>query len=321
MKYIQIDIKTSRAGIEPLLASLMEVGITDAVVEDPADIDDLLDKKNEYDWDYVDESVLELRDRQPQVTVYMNDDEDGRAAAENLRHAVDGLKSAAAAGIFGEGTDLGPLTVEMCVCDDSGWKDKWKEYFKPAKVGKAIVVKPTWEDYEGKPGEKVLEIDPGMAFGTGTHETTRLCASLLEKYIKQGDKMLDIGSGSGILAICGAKLGASSCFACDIDPVAVRTEKENCERNGCDNITCAVSDLLAGVSDEKYDIVTANIVADIIIRLSSDVGRYMKDGAHIVVSGIISEREPEVDRAMLESGFTKVEALYDGGWCAEVFRK
>ena len=133
--------------------------------------------------------------------------------------------------------------------------------------------------------------------------------------------MLDIGSGSGILAICGAKLGASSCFACDIDPVAVRTEKENCERNGCDNITCAVSDLLAGVSDEKYDIVTANIVADIIIRLSSDVGRYMKDGAHIVVSGIISEREPEVDRAMLESGFTKVEALYDGGWCAEVFRK
>ncbi len=214
-----------------------------------------------------------------------------------------------------------PYETEIINTADEEWSTAWKKYYKPTPIGERIVIVPSWEHYDKKDGEIIIDMDPGMAFGTGTHETTRLCASLLEKYIKQGDKMLDIGSGSGILAICGAKLGASSCFACDIDPVAVRTEKENCERNGCDNITCAVSDLLAGVSDEKYDIVTANIVADIIIRLSSDVGKYMKDGAHIVVSGIISEREPEVDRAMLESGFTKVEALYDGGWCAEVFRK
>ena len=214
-----------------------------------------------------------------------------------------------------------PYETEIINTADEEWSTAWKKYYKPTPIGERIVIVPSWEHYDKKNGEIIIDMDPGMAFGTGTHETTRLCATLLEKYIKQGDKMLDIGSGSGILAICGAKLGASSCFACDIDPVAVRTEKENCERNGCDNITCAVSDLLAGVSDEKYDIVTANIVADIIIRLSSDVGRYMKDGAHIVVSGIISEREPEVDRAMLESGFTKVEALYDGGWCAEVFRK
>lgn len=214
-----------------------------------------------------------------------------------------------------------PYETEIINTADEEWSTAWKKYYKPTPIGERIVIVPSWEHYDKKDGEIIIDMDPGMAFGTGTHETTRLCATLLEKYIKQGDKMLDIGSGSGILAICGAKLGASSCFACDIDPVAVRTEKENCERNGCDNITCAISDLLAGVSDEKYDIVTANIVADIIIRLSSDVGRYMKDGAHIVVSGIISEREPEVDRAMLESGFTKVEALYDGGWCAEVFRK
>lgn len=214
-----------------------------------------------------------------------------------------------------------PYETEIINTADEEWSTAWKKYYKPTPIGERIVIVPSWEHYDKKDGEIIIDMDPGMAFGTGTHETTRLCASLLEKYIKQGDKMLDIGSGSGILAICGAKLGASSCFACDIDPVAVRTEKENCERNGCGNITCAVSDLLAGVPDEKYDIVTANIVADIIIRLSSDVGKYMKDGAHIVVSGIISEREPEVDRAMLESGFTKVEALYDGGWCAEVFRK
>ena len=195
MKYIRIDIKTSRAGIEPLLAALLEVGITDAVVEDPADIDDLLDKKNDYDWDDVDESVLALRNKQPQVTVYMNDDDEGRAASENLKHAVDGLKSRAASGLFGKEADLGPLSVEMALCDDSGWKDKWKEYFKPAKVGKTIVVKPTWEEYECQPGEKVLEIDPGMAFGTGTHETTSLCIKLMEEYMKPGDKVLVIDNG------------------------------------------------------------------------------------------------------------------------------
>ena len=121
----------------------------------------------------------------------MNAQPRGRAAAENIRHAVDGLKSAAASGIFGAESDFGPMDVEVSICDDSGWKDKWKEYFKPAKVGKTIVVKPTWENYEAQPGEKVLEIDPGMAFGTGTHETTSLCIKLMEDYMKPGDRVLD----------------------------------------------------------------------------------------------------------------------------------
>ncbi|MGN0736277.1 MAG: 50S ribosomal protein L11 methyltransferase [Anaerovoracaceae bacterium] len=316
MKYIQIDIKTSRAGIEPLLAALMEVGITDTVVEDPADVDDLLNKKNEYDWDYVDESVLELRNRQPQVTVYMNDDEDGRAATENLRHAVDGLKSAAAAGIFGEGADLGSLIVEMSVCDDSGWKDKWKEYFKPTKVGKTIVVKPTWEEYEAKSGEKVLEIDPGMAFGTGTHETTSLCIRLMEEYLKPGDKVLDVGCGSGILSIAGALLGAGDVLGIEIDPLAVDISKENIALNHVEKIARAqYGDLTKGV-DYKANVVVANLMADLVIMLSKDVANHMMPGAVYISSGILDEKVVTVVDAMRALGFKILEVRQDGMWCA-----
>ena len=316
MKYIQIDIKTSRAGIEPLLAALMEVGITDAVVEDPADIDDLLDKKNDYDWDYVDESVLALRDKQPQVTVYMNDDDEGRAASENLKHAVDGLKSQAASGLFGEGADLGPLSVEMSVGDDSGWKDKWKEYFKPAKVGKTIVVKPTWEDYESQPGEKVLEIDPGMAFGTGTHETTSLCIRLMEEYMKQGDKVLDVGCGSGILSIAGALLGAGEVLGIEIDPVAVDISKENIALNHVENVARAqYGDLTKGV-EFKANVVVANLMADLVMLLSRDVAAHLLPEGVYISSGILDEKVVEVVDTMRELGFRILEVRQDGMWCA-----
>ncbi len=303
MIWTQIKVKCNVTDLETVSA-VMSMLDNFIMTEDYRDIDTEL--KSVY-GDLIDESILKADKSKGSCSIFVPEEKN---VSEYISYINERLPL------------LGiPYETEIINTADEEWSTAWKKYYKPTPIGERIVIVPSWEHYDKKNGEIIIDMDPGMAFGTGTHETTRLCASLLEKYIKQGDKMLDIGSGSGILAICGAKLGASSCFACDIDPVAVRTEKENCERNGCDNITCAVSDLLAGVSDEKYDIVTANIVADIIIRLSSDVGRYMKDGAHIVVSGIISEREPEVDRAMLESGFTKVEALYDGGWCAEVFRK
>ena len=303
MIWTQIKVKCNVSDLETVSA-VMSMLDNFIMTEDYRDIDTEL--KSVY-GDLIDESILKADKSKGSCSIFVPEEKN---VSEYISYINERLPL------------LGiPYETEIINTADEEWSTAWKKYYKPTPIGERIVIVPSWEHYDKKNGEIIIDMDPGMAFGTGTHETTRLCATLLEKYIKQGDKMLDIGSGSGILAICGAKLGASSCFACDIDPVAVRTEKENCERNGCDNITCAVSDLLAGVSDEKYDIVTANIVADIIIRLSSDVGRYMKDGAHIVVSGIISEREPEVDRAMLESGFTKVEALYDGGWCAEVFRK
>ena len=159
-------------------------------------------------------------------------------------------------------------------------------------------------------------MDPGMAFGTGTHETTRLCATLLEKYITADSTMLDVGCGSGILAICASKLGAKECYAYDIDPVAVKVAQENVKDNECTNIECGVSDLLKGVKAGKYDVITANIVADIIIRLLPDIGAFMHKDTTLVISGIIDERCADVYKSIKENSFAITEEIHENGWCA-----
>ncbi|MBR3862409.1 MAG: 50S ribosomal protein L11 methyltransferase [Clostridia bacterium] len=186
-----------------------------------------------------------------------------------------------------------------------------------------MVIVPAWEKYEEQPGEIIVRMDPGMAFGTGTHETTRLVIELLETYTKKGSRVLDVGCGSGILAICAAKLGAAECKAYDIDPVAVRVARENIKDSGEENVTCDVSDLLKQVdlTGGKYDLVCANIVADIIIRMAPDVGNYMKDDAILLASGIITERAEEVVDALLAHGLCVRDRLDDNGWCALVVQK
>jgi ribosomal protein L11 methyltransferase len=183
---------------------------------------------------------------------------------------------------------------------------------------------PDGDSYEAAESDVRIDLEPGLAFGTGTHETTRLCAAFLEEYVKEGDYMLDVGAGSGILAICASKLGAEFCAACDIDPIAVRTEKENAERNDCANIDCYVSDLLSDVKTidgKAFDIVTANIVADIIIRLAPDVGTFIRKDGLFIASGIIDEREADVDAALTKCGFEKLAAKHEKGWCAVLFKK
>lgn len=318
MKYIQADIHVSGQGIEPVVSALMAVGITDTVVDDPADIDDLLDKKNDYDWDYIDESVLELQNAEPKVTVFFEDDENGRAALENLKNAVENLKNQAKAGEFGESADLGKLSVETFVEDDSEWKDNWKEYFKPTKIGSSIVVKPTWEDYEAKESEKVIEIDPGMAFGTGTHETTSLCIRLMEEYVKPGMKVLDVGCGSGILSIAGTLLGAGEVLGVEIDPVAVDIAKENILLNGVENTARAqYGDLTKGI-DFKADVIVANLMADLVMMLSADVAKHLLPNGIYISSGILTEKEVLVTDTMRSLGFKILEVREDGMWCAVV---
>lgn len=316
MKYIQIDIKTERAGIEPVLSTLMEIGITDAVIEDPADIDDLLNKENDYEWDYIDDEVLAQKDREPKVIVYLVDDEEGHKRVEDIKAAISGLKGLAASGAFGEAADMGKLEVEVSYDDDSSWKDKWKAYFKPAKISKSIVVKPTWESYDADAGEIVLEIDPGMAFGTGTHETTSLCVKLMEEYMKSGDKVLDVGCGSGILSIGAALLGAGEVLGVEIDPVAVEISKENILLNKVENIARAqYGDLTKGI-DFKADIVVANLMADLVVMLSKDVANHMLPGAKYISSGILTEKAPFVVDSLRALGFTILEVREDGMWCA-----
>ena len=220
-------------------------------------------------------------------------------------------------------TSLGiNATLEAEGMNEDDWADSWKQYYKPIKLGRVTIV-PAWEKYEASDGEVIIRMDPGMAFGTGTHETTRLVMRIIEDEIKGGERVLDIGTGSGILSICASKLGAKSCNAYDIDPVAVKVARDNAEADGCTNITVGVSDLLKGVdlSEGRYDVCVANIVADIIIRMMPDIDRYMNEGAPVILSGIIETRAEEVEKVVSECGYTVVRREKENDWVAMMIRK
>lgn len=314
MNYIEIDIETNTAGVEIVVGKLLTLGITDTVVDDPHDAISLLEKKEDYEWDYIEDDVINDMDRTPKVTVYLEDSDENRALADRIEDAMVDLMEDVRAGKFGDGTDVGTLKVSIFYDDDTTWKDKWKEYFKPSKISDSIVVKPTWEEYEKKDGEKVIEIDPGMAFGTGTHETTSMCVKMLEKYVKQGDDVLDVGCGSGILSIAAALLGAKDVLAIDIDPIAVQVADENIRLNKADKVARAKhGDLTKGV-DYKADVVVANLMADLVMMLSKDVSKHMKDGGKFISSGILTDKEDTVRAALEKDGFSIVEVIHDGEW-------
>ena len=207
------------------------------------------------------------------------------------------------------------VTIDLEGMNEDDWAESWKQYYKPIPLGRVTVV-PAWEKYEAKEGEIIVRMDPGMAFGTGTHETTRLVINLMQDEIRGGERLLDVGTGSGILSICASKLGAGWCNAYDIDPVAVKVARDNVESDGCTNITVGVSDLLRGVdlSGGKYDFCVANIVSDIIIRMLPDIKDYLNAGAPLILSGIIGERADEVRNAVLAQGFTVEKEIRENDW-------
>ena len=211
--------------------------------------------------------------------------------------------------------------IEIEGVNEDDWAESWKQYYKPVPLGRVTIV-PAWEKYEPREDEVIIRMDPGMAFGTGTHETTRLVIRLMQDELKGGERLLDVGTGSGILSICASKLGALSCNAYDIDPVAVKVARENALADGCTNITVGVSDLLKGVdlSLGKYDFCVANIVADIIIRMLPDIGKYVKAGAPLILSGIIAEREGEVREAVIANGFTVLKVITENDWVGMLVR-
>ena len=209
------------------------------------------------------------------------------------------------------------VKVECSDLHEENWAEGWKKYYHPIHIGRLSIV-PAWEEYREKDGEVVVRMDPGMAFGTGTHETTRLCMRLIEQEIRGGEHFLDVGCGSGILSICAARLGAASCAAYDIDPVAVEVARKNVEAAGLDNIVCGTSDLLSGVDREHglYDFAVANIVADILLRMLPGMGELLVPGARLVLSGIIAPRADEIKAALGTYGFRFVREVTENDWVA-----
>lgn len=269
-------------------------------IEDYSDID----LKTCY-GDLIDESILNADKTVASVSVYIPKDGSTADALSFLRERFSTL-----------GIDA---KISISGVNEEDWANSWKAYYKPIEIGEKLVIVPAWEKYDAPNGRIVVKMDPGMAFGTGSHETTRLVIGLLEKYIKGGERVLDVGCGSGILAICAAKLGAGECKAYDIDPVAVRVARENIKDAELDGrVSCDVSDLLRGVdtSGGAYNVICANIVADIIIRMTPDIGAFMNGSSVILASGIISERADDVIACFEKYGFKIIERAEENGWCA-----
>ena len=319
MKYIEFKVHASRQGIEQVTAMYLRMGIDQVSIDDPADMEDILNKKNEYGWDYVDDDLKKGLDREPTISIYFEDTEENREKIQQLKLQVMMLKSKELEGLFGWDVDFGRLYAEDIIVDDADWKDKWKEYFKPVRITDRLVVKPTWEEYEPNDGEKVIQIDPGMAFGTGTHETTSLCLKLMEKYLgdePQDKDVLDVGCGSGILSIAAALLGCRSVTGVEIDEDAVRVAEENVELNGIgDRVEILQGDLTEGI-ESKADIIVANLMADLVMTLSKSAKEHLKDGGIFISSGILLEKKDIVSDAVKEAGFEIIEIAEDGEWCA-----
>ena len=319
MKYIEFKVHASRQGIEQVTAMYLRMGIDQVSIDDPADMEDILNKKNEYGWDYVDNDLKKGLDREPTISIYFEDTEENREKIQQLKLQVMMLKSKELEGLFGWDVDFGRLYAEDIIVDDADWKDKWKEYFKPVRITDRLVVKPTWEEYEPNDGEKVIQIDPGMAFGTGTHETTSLCLKLMEKYLgdePQDKEVLDVGCGSGILYIAAALLGCRSVTGVEIDEDAVRVAEENVELNGIgDRVEILQGDLTEGI-ESKADIIVANLMADLVMTLSKSAKEHLKDGGIFISSGILLEKKDIVSDAVKKAGFEIIEIAEDGEWCA-----
>ena len=297
--WTQVKVTVPLRELDDLVAVMSMIN-NNLMIEDYSDID--VNLKTCY-GDLIDEKILGANKDIASVSVFIPSD---RSYADDLAFI---RQRCAELGLHPE--------VELVGVNEEDWANSWKQYYKPVKIGEKIVICPAWEKYTPAEGELVIRMDPGMAFGTGTHETTRLVIRLLEKYTKAGQRMLDVGTGTGILAICASRLGADLCRAYDIDPTAVRVARENIKDSGLTNVTCDQSDLLKQVSLEggRYDLVCANIVADIIIRMTPDVGTYMKDDAVLLASGIIAERCDDVVACFEANGFRVVEKLTDNDWC------
>lgn len=316
--WIEVFVSTSQIGLEPIEGVLYACGLTGLMIHDSTDFTEFMENPDRK-WDYIADELLEHKKDEPTgITFFLRDNVYGREQLAQIKDALQNVKRTETE------LDLGTLEITMKNVAEEDWANNWKKYFKPFAIGEKIMIKPSWEELPEQTDKVVLQIDPGHIFGTGTHETTQLCITLLERYLQKEDTMLDIGCGSGILSIAGLLLGAKEADAIDIDPNAIKIAYENSDRNQIDRARyhvaagdvledTAVQDMYKG---KNYDVVVANIVADIIIALTKQVPDYIKQAGIFVCSGIIVERKQDVLDALAAAKFSVVEVVEKASWTA-----
>lgn len=309
MKWAEISVKTTHEATDAVANIFHNLGATGVVIEDPKLINDY---RSAGMWDYCD--IPEEKDIETVIVkAYLPSDEFLSDKVKLFKQQFNDLSQ--------HDLDKGKGEISWQEVHEEDWATAWKQYFHPVRVGERIVVKPLWEKYEPSLGDIVIALDPGMAFGTGTHYTTKLCIKCLETILQKGNIVFDVGTGSGILAVTAAKLGAAQVKAIDLDAVAVHVAKENVACNKVENIvSVSRGDLLTGV-DGKADIIIANIIADVIKKMLPDITERLKSEGIFVAGGIISERLSDVVEAMEQNDFTVEKVIEDNGWVAIIARR
>lgn len=309
MKWCEISIQTSHEAVELIAEIFRDLGASGVVIEDPELVNDYITSGK---WDYTDIPIA----KETEIVVEkaylpVNGELEGRI--QTLQQEIKALES--------RGVNTAPAVLTTAELQDEDWSDTWKQYFHTEKPGERVVIKPTWEEYEPKDDEVVIELDPGAAFGTGTHATTSMCIRQLEKLVKPGMTVFDVGTGSGILSIISAKLGAKNIQAVDYDDSVLKIVEENLEQNNVqDIISVAQSDLMQNVHG-KAELVIANIIADIIIRLFDQLDEHLEQGGTLLTSGIIEDRIEDVLAAAEKHGYGVVERLENKGWACITFKR
>lgn len=320
MEWLELNIDTVHTALEVVENMLSQLGIDQIQISDEEEFQDFLEE-NKKCWDYVDDDLLKKMEGKSIVTFYLPENEEGYTLLAQVRIAMETLKASHS------DMDLGAMILTLNHVCDADWENEWKQYYAPIAIGERLLIVPQWQEVDA--GERVtLRLDPGLAFGTGSHATTRMCLSQLDKRVRGGERVLDIGCGSGILSIAALRLGASSAAACDIDEKAVSVAYENASLNGIgrDCYSVYAGDILESAHLQaalagRYDIIVANIVADVILALAPVVGSYLAEGGIFLCSGIIDKRSEEVKRGLLENGFTIEETCSDEGWFAFAAQK